>query len=389
MILSGAPRVVSAEEVISVAANVESGESEIEVSAKSAVLMEASSGKILYEKKKDERVCPASITKIMTLVLIFDAIQEGKIQLTDEVVTSEHAKAMGGSQVFLETGEKQSVETMIKCIVIASGNDASVAMAEYICGTEEAFVKQMNQKARKLGMKNTHFEDACGLTDSDGHYTSAYDVALMARKLITDYPEISKYATIWMEDITHVTEKGTKPFTLTNTNKLLKQYHWITGLKTGSTNKAKYCVCATARQNNMDLIAVIMGAPDYKVRFLQAASLLKYGYANYSVYCDDKKEKIPFEVENAMKPWSVCEKRSVFSSVLEKNKEVEKITTKTVFTKKSAPIKKGEKVGIRYYQQDGKIIGQMDLVATQNVKKANYGDYFSHAVASYLNHVLQ
>ena len=217
-----------------------STESAVTVISEAAVLMEAGTGTVIYEKNQDVRVSPASITKIMTLLLIYDALYNGKIQLTDEVVTSARAKSMGGSQVFLEEGEKQTVETLIKCIVIASGNDASVAMAEYVSGSEEAFVGEMNQKAADLGMNGTHFVDCCGLTDSNDHYTTAKDVAIMARALITNYPDISQYATIWMENITHVTAKGSSEFGLSNTNKLLKMANnfEVTGLKTGSTAEA-------------------------------------------------------------------------------------------------------------------------------------------------------
>jgi len=180
----------------------------LSLSSESVVLMEASTGTILYEKEKDKKLSPASITKIMTLILIFDSIAEGKIKLDDMVTTSAYAKSMGGSQVFLEEGEKQTVETLIKCIVIASGNDASVAMAEYISGDEKIFVDKMNERAKSLGMTGTHFEDCCGLTESDNHYTTANDVAIMSKELITKYPEITNYSTIWMENITHVTDRG-------------------------------------------------------------------------------------------------------------------------------------------------------------------------------------
>ena len=213
-----------------------SSDSGPEVSAPSALLMEATTGQVLYEKNADEPRSPASITKIMTLLLIFDALESGKIQMTDSVTTSAYAKSMGGSQVFLEEGEIQSVETLIKCIVIASGNDASVAMAEYIAGSEAEFVKQMNERAAGLGMKNTHFEDCCGLTDSLTHVTTARDIALMSRELINRYPQIHNYSTIWMDTITHVTKQGTKEFGLSNTNKLLKMAtnFTVTGLEPSS-----------------------------------------------------------------------------------------------------------------------------------------------------------
>ena len=232
----------------------------LQVSAPSAVLMEASTGQVIYEKGADEKRSPASVTKVMTLILIFDALAEGKIALTDEVVTSAYAKSMGGSQVFLEEGEVQTVETLIKCIVIASGNDASVAMAEYIAGTEGEFVRLMNERAAGLGMTGTHFVDCCGLTDSAEHVTTARDIAIMSRELINKYPEIHNYSTIWMENITHVTKQGAKEFGLSNTNKLLKMANnfTVTGLKTGSTSAAKYCLAATAQKDGVRLIASIM-----------------------------------------------------------------------------------------------------------------------------------
>lgn len=229
----------------------------VQITAPSAVLMEASTGQVIYEKGADEKRSPASVTKVMTLILIFDALESGKINLTDEVVTSAHAKSMGGSQVFLEEGEVQTVETLIKCIVIASGNDASVAMAEYIAGSEEEFVRMMNERALGLGMNNTHFVDCCGLTESPEHLTTARDIAVMSRELINRYPQIHNYSTIWMENITHVTKQGTKEFGLSNTNKLLKMAtnFNVTGLKTGSTSIAKYCLSATAEKDGVRLIA--------------------------------------------------------------------------------------------------------------------------------------
>ena len=214
----------------------------VALTSEAAILMEAKTGTVIYEKNAETQMCPASITKIMTLLLIYDALADGKITLEDQVVTSAHAKSMGGSQVFLEEGEVQNVETLIKCIVVASGNDASVAMAEYIAGSEEAFVAMMNEKASELGMTGTHFIDCCGLTDSDDHYTTAKDVALMARALIDNYPQISDYATIWRENITHVTNRGSSEFGLSNTNKLLKMANnfEVTGMKNGSTSNAGY-----------------------------------------------------------------------------------------------------------------------------------------------------
>ena len=256
----------------------------MELTAPSAILIEASTGQVIYEKNATEQRSPASITKIMTLLLTFEALENGKISLKDSVLTSEHAASMGGSQVFLEEGETQDMETMIKCIVVASANDASVAVAEYIAGSEAAFVDLMNKKAVELGMVDTHFEDCCGLSDSDLHYTSAKDVAIMSRELITNYPQIYDYTGIWMEDITHVTQRGSSTFTLSSTNKLLKQYPYTTGLKTGSTSKAKFCVSATAQKDNIDLIAVVMGCENGKERFKEAAALLNYGFSVSTLY---------------------------------------------------------------------------------------------------------
>ena len=210
----------------------------VQISAPSVILMEATTGQVIYEQGAGERRSPASITKIMTMLLTMEALQEGEISLEDEVVTSEYASSMGGSQVYLAVGEVQTVETLLKCIAVASGNDASVAIAEHISGTEEAFVGLMNKRAAELGMKDTHFMDCCGLSDSDEHYTTARDVAIMSRELTLNFPQVFEYTKIWMEDITHVTRQGTKNFTLSSTNKLLKQYQWTTGLKTGSTSTA-------------------------------------------------------------------------------------------------------------------------------------------------------
>ena len=253
---------------------------QVETESPSVILMEVTTGTVLEEKNAQEQRSPASITKIMTLLLIFEELEKGTLHLEDEVITSAHAKSMGGSQVYLEEGEKQTVETMIKCIVVASGNDASVAMAEHIAGSEDGFVDKMNQKAKELGMKDTHFEDCCGLTDSDGHYTTAEDVARMSRELITKYPQILKYSSIWMENITHVTAQGTKEFGLTNTNKLIRSLDGCVGLKTGSTSKARFCVSAVAKRENLMLLAVVMGAPDSKIRNRDAASLLNYGFGS-------------------------------------------------------------------------------------------------------------
>ena len=356
-----------------------SAESTVQVQAPSAVLMEASTGQIIYEKNADERRSPASITKIMTLILIFDAIDEGKIRLTDEVVTSAHAKSMGGSQVFLEEGEVQTVETLIKCIVVASGNDASVAMAEYIAGSEDAFVQRMNERAKALGMSGTHFTDCCGLTESPEHLTTARDIAVMSRELITKYPQIHTYSTIWMENITHVTKQGTKEFGLSNTNKLLKMAtnFKVTGLKTGSTSLAKYCLSATAEKDGVRLIAVVMAAPDYKARFADAQNLLNYGYASCRLYEDQEMVPLPvMEVTDGVAQSVFLKYAGSFSYLSLNGEDFSAIEKKLMLPKTlKAPVSAGEKVGVLRYELNGKVLGEVGILTNGSVEKAGFFDY--------------
>lgn len=352
------------------------GDEKAEMKCKSYVLMEASSKTVIKAENENEKLSPASITKIMTLILIFDAIHSGKIKLEDMVTTSAHAKSMGGSQVFLEEGEQQNVETLIKCIIIASGNDASVAMAEHISGSEEEFVKEMNKRAKNLGMKHTHFEDCCGLTDSDNHYTSAMDVAIMSRELIVKYPEIFKYSTIWMESFTHKTNKGESEFMLTNTNKLLKTNRYVKGLKTGSTSKAKYCVSTVAEKDGVELIAVVMAAPDYKARFVQSNSLINYGFSNCKVYKDNKKYQNKVNICGGEKD-KVKVQNDTFSYVDTKGGKIDGIESKvTLKDNINAPVRKGDIVGKIEYIMDKKKIGEVKIMAEETVDKADYGFTF-------------
>ena len=346
----------------------------------SVLLLEAQTGTVLYEKNASEQRSPASITKIMTLLLIFEELEKGTLQLTDEVTTSAHARSMGGSQVFLEEGEKQTVETMIKCIVVASGNDASVAMAEHIAGTESEFVSRMNQKAKELGMNDTKFEDCCGLTDSDGHYTTAADVAKMSRELIECFPQILNYSSIWMENIIHRTAQGEKEFCLTNTNKLIRSYEGCVGLKTGSTSVAKYCVSAVAQRGEMTLLAVVMGAPDAKVRFKDAAALLDYGFGKCNLYLDEnRKNPDPVPIKGGVKAEVSCRYTGEFRYLDTEGKNLSQIEKKIVYMKNlQAPVKKGDIVGEAQYLLDGKVIGKTDIVAAKSVKKAGLWDYIKH-----------
>ena len=352
------------------------GDEKAEMKCKSYVLMEASSKTVIKAENENEKLSPASITKIMTLILIFDAIHSGKIKLEDMVTTSAHAKSMGGSQVFLEEGEQQNVETLIKCIIIASGNDASVAMAEHISGSEEEFVKEMNKRAKNLGMKHTHFEDCCGLTDSDNHYTSAMDVAIMSRELIVKYPEIFKYSTIWMESFTHKTNKGESEFMLTNTNKLLKTNRYVKGLKTGSTSKAKYCVSTVAEKDGVELIAVVMAAPDYKARFVQSNSLINYGFSNCKVYKDNNKYQNKVNIRGGEKD-KVKVQNDTFSYVDTKGGKIDGIESKVALKDNiNAPVRKGDIVGKIEYIMDKKKIGEVKIMAEETVDKADYGFTF-------------
>lgn len=355
----------------------------VTVTAPSVLLMEASSGKILYEKDADTKRPPASVTKIMTILLIYDALSEGKIQKEDVVTTSEYAASMGGSQVFLEAGEQQTVDTLLKCIIVSSANDACVAMAEYISGTEEAFVQQMNERAKKLGMTNTVFKNCNGL-DTDGHVTTARDIALMSRELITKYPDVYDYTKIWMDTIIHKTKKGEEEFGLSNTNKLIRQYTYATGLKTGSTGEAKFCLSATAQKDGIDLIAVIMAAPDVKSRFSDAQTLLNYGFSVCRKYDDTNWESLRKTIRvthgEEDKVEAVPEKG--FTYIDTSGSDLSGVEKKvTVKSSLKAPVKKGEKAGSIQYFLNGEEIGATDLITESSVPEMSW----KHAVEDVLD----
>lgn len=347
------------------------------VEAPSYILMEASTGQVICEENAEERRSPASITKIMTLLVIFDHLGTGRVKLDSEVMTSAYAKSMGGSQVFLEEGEVQTLETIIKCIAVASGNDASVAAAEFIAGSEQEFVNLMNKRAEDMGLTNTHFEDCCGLTDSDNHYTTAKDVALMSRELITKYPQILDYTKIWMEDITHVTNQGTSNFTLSSTNKLLKMYEWTTGLKTGSTSKALYCLSATASKDNIDMIAVVMGSPSNKSRFQDAMALLNYGYSVSALYEDPNEEKLPsLPVKGGVQEEAALVYKEPFRYLDIAGSDLNAIEkTISLPAEIDAPVVRGDAVGEAVYKLNGQRIGSVSILADVTIEKAGYKDY--------------
>lgn len=342
------------------------------LTSKSALLMEEDTGTILYEQNSHEALPPASVTKVMTLLLIYEGERDGKFEWTDTVQVSEHAASMGGSQVFLEEGETQTAADMTKSIAIASANDAAVAMAEFLAGSEEAFVQKMNERAKELGMEDTNFVNACGL-DTEGHVSSAYDIALMSRELMENFPEIKEYTTTWQDSIVHKTRRGEETFGLTNTNKLIQWYDGTTGLKTGSTGNALYCLSGTAERDGMGLIAVVMAAPDYKVRFREVMQLLDYGFANYAIEKGREKGYAMGEVpvEKGMTDTVEAVVAEEISVLVPKGKESQWETRTELLPAVSAPVEAGTKVGELVYLRDGEEVGRVELTAGENVEKAN------------------
>lgn len=360
--------------------------STLDVNGKSAILMEQSTGEILFEKNSHQKLAPASITKVMTLLLIFEAIENGKIKLEDIVTVSEHAASMGGSQVFLAVGEEQSVNELIKCISIASANDAAVAMAEYIAGSEELFVEAMNKKAAELEMNDTTFKNACGL-DVAGHEMSAYDIAIMSKELITKYPQIFDYTTKWQDTIIHKTSKGESEFGLTNTNKLLKWYSYANGLKTGSTSSALYCLSGTAKKDNMQLIAVIMSAPDFKTRFREVIKMFDYGFSSYGIIQGKPKGEQVEEVKVYKGDEEVVPAVIKDTVNILVNKEIKEIkdTKVNLETVVKAPVNEGDKLGELIYYSESKEVAKVELVAGKSVKKASFSTMFNKILNSYFD----
>ncbi len=347
-----------------------------EISSPSAVLMEPHSRKILFEKNPHEQRACASITKVMTLLLIMEAIEEGAISYSDVVTTSEHAKSMGGSDIWLEVGEQMTVDEMIKATAVASANDAAVALAEHLCGSESDFVAKMNERAKELGMKNTVFKNCNGL-DEDGHITTAYDVALMSVELMK-HEKIYDYTTIWIDTL-----RGGET-QIVNTNKLLKSYDGITGLKTGTTGDAGSCISATATRNNMSLCAVVLGASSGTDRFKDAAQLLDYGFANYEVLEFDAKENELTEigVKNGMQKSVKLECSGASSMVITKgsSKNVKQNVKMSEFLE--APVKKGEKVGTLTFTLDEKEVQSFDILTTDSVEKMSFSAVFSQLLCA-------
>ena len=339
-----------------------------DVDCKSLILIEANTNTVLYEKNADEPLSPASVTKVMTLLLVMEAIENGKIEYSDIVRVSKNAASMGGSQIYLKENEEMSVEDLLKSVIIASANDAAVALAEHICGSEEAFVEQMNQRAEELEMTNTHFENTNGLDDTvENHVISARDIAIMSRELIK-YPKITEYSSIWMDSI----RNGS--FGLTNTNRLIRFYKGATGLKTGSTDKAGFCISATAERDGMSLICVVMGAETKDERNAIATKLLDYGFNNFRMFSDDGKKIDSIPVLRGNKASFSAEYPPIKMVV---PKETGKISAGVSIQERiEAPINKGDIIGVVSYSNGKEEICQVDIIASETIKKCGFFDLF-------------
>lgn len=340
-----------------------------DVAAKSAILIEANTGTVLYEKNVDTAYSPASVTKVMTLLLVMEAIEEEKINLNDKVLISENAASMGGSQVFLEEGETMTVDELLKCTVIASANDAAVALAEHVGGSVDMFVGLMNMRAKAMGLKNTFFENVTGLDDTtEYHLTSARDISLISRELIK-YPIITQYASLWQDTIRN------GEFTLTNTNRLVRYYDGCNGLKTGSTAKAGYCISASAKRDGMQLIAVVMGAETRDERNAIARSLLDFGFANYALYSIEETVLENIDVLGS-KISSVPLYQSPFSIVVPKG-DIKLVECEYQIPKSlKAPLIKNQSVGKVIYKLDNEKIGESNIIIKEDLEKMKFSDVF-------------
>lgn len=349
----------------------------LELSCKSAVLMEAATGAVLYTQNADKSLPPASVTKIMTLLLVMEEIDSGRIKLDETVSASANAASMGGSQVYLKEGEVMAVEDLLKSVVIASANDAAVALAERVAGSVNVFVDRMNAKARALGMENTHFENVTGLDDtSKEHLTSARDIAIMSRELIK-HQTILKYSSIWMDTIRN------GEFGLTNTNRLVRFYRGCTGLKTGSTDKAGFCVSVTAERDGFSLICIIMGAETGDARNAAASTLLDWGFSNYGLYTAKKGSLAPVPVIGGSR--DVCGvEYDAFQTVLPRDAAPSVTAKLTVPERLSAPIREGDVIGCIEYRLDRRVIGTVPIRASESVSKINFFEIFGRVLAKFL-----
>lgn len=351
---------------------------EIEADAKSVILIEAKTGKVLYENNADERLPPASVTKIMTMLLVMEAVDSGVIKLSDMVSTSELAASMGGSQIYLEPGEQMSVEDLLKSVVIASANDAACALAEFVAGSHDEFVRRMNQRAAELGMVNTNFENTNGLDDTtENHLTSARDIAIMSAELIVKHPKILEYSSTWQDTVRN------GEFTLTNTNRLVRFYSGCNGLKTGSTSKALFCISATACRDNMQLIAVVMGSSTRDKRNATAKALLDYGFANFSYAECAADTELNIKV-NKGQTESITAGYDSSDFVVGKGKADKIQVSYEIPESIDAPVKKGTVIGKVIYTLDGEKIGETPIYALESAKKMTFGEMFSRLIKKYL-----
>ena len=345
-----------------------------QVEAAAAVLMEKETGTVLCEQSAHDKREPASVTKIMTLLLVMEALDEGRMALTDQVTVSARAASMGGSQVYLKEGEQMSVEELIKAVAVVSGNDAAVALAEHIAGSEEAFVARMNERAAQLGMADTTFVNCTGLPAA-GHLTSAYDIALMSRALILDHPDIRQYSTIWMDTI-----RG-GAFQLANTNRLVRYYEGCTGLKTGSTDSALYCLSATAEREGMELIAVVLGSPTSAQRFSAAQALLTYGFANYTLVDVRPDQAIPPVAVSLGVTGTVQPVLENGSRILVEKRMLNQISTSLRLTEGvEAPVEEGQKLGELVVSAGGAQLQTIPLVAHRAVERITVPGLFLRLV---------
>ena len=346
---------------------------ELNIPAKSALLMDIATGTVLYEQNAHEKLAPASVTKVMTMLLVMEAIDSGKIGWEDTVTVSESAAAKGGSQIYLKVGETMSVADMLKSVAVSSANDCACALAEHIAGSESAFVAKMNARAQELGMKDTHFVNCTGLDDdaeAQNHLTSAYDIALMSRELMQNHPDIQKFTTIWMDTV----RNGT--FGLANTNKMVRFYPGATGLKTGFTSAAGYCLSATAERNGLGLIAVVMGAKTSQERFAGCKTMLDYGFANFALI----QPEIPKENSVAVKLGTQNQVSAVPAEhvkfLLDKG-QVDQVTTQILLDEMvTAPVSKGQKIGTLTVRVGEQVLAQVPMVAKEAVLRLTWWDLF-------------
>lgn len=355
------------------------GAAGLEVPAKSALLMDVTTGTVLYESNSHTPLAPASVTKVMTMLLIMEAIDDHRIGWDDMVTASETAAAKGGSQIYLKAGETMSVTDMVKSIAVSSANDCACAMAEHIAGSEEAFVEMMNNRAKELGMNDTHFVNCTGLdddADAKEHKTSAYDIALMSRALLKDHPDIKKFTTIWMDTV----RGGT--FGLSNTNKLVRFYSGATGLKTGFTSEAGYCLSASAMREDMELIAVVMGSETSKDRFAACKTLLDYGFANFSLVQPSVDTNTEIPVKLGTLPSVKAVPNAQNSLIIDKSQKKDITTEVTLETEIAAPVTKGQRLGTMTVKAGEHILAEIPMVAECSVDRLSFWDLFLEMLKS-------